>query len=532
VKNGRTSTTVLKAAGGDLSAASTGPALDNSLTARLDASLLDDANRLGLLQMCVDGLGEGVVVADRQMRFLVFNPAAQRIIGRGATSRPPEDWQQEYGLFHSDETTPLTASELPLMRVLNDQPCDDYEVFVRNEERPEGLLITCTGRPLRDSEGRVQGAIVSFRDVSEQRRMRRVLDKFHTAAEQSGASIVIVDGQGRIDYVNPAALRTFQYAMAEVLEQPIFAVNPLSVTELLRVWTYAQQHGEYHGSAVLYRKDGTAVHVTGSMTPIRDHRENVMSWLISFTDTGEQQRAEAALKQTADELARSNAELQQFAQIVSHDLQEPLRVVNGFLSLLKRRHGQTLEADAVRLIDFAIESAGGMQALIRDLLEYSRVDFEGRLGEICEAEAAFQTAVANLGQSIEETDADVRAGRLPRVPIELVALSRVFQNLVGNAIKFRRAGERPRVKVRAHRTGDTWTFTVEDNGIGVDPRQRERIFTVFQRLHPRSDYPGTGIGLSIAKKIVERNGGRIWVESNPGGGSLFRFTLPATGERQ
>jgi len=241
-------------------------------------------------------------------------------------------------------------------------------------------------------------------------------------------------------------------------------------------------------------------------------------------DVTEQREAEEALALRAEELARSNAELEQFAYVASHDLQEPLRMIASYTQLLSRRYKGKLDADADEFIQYVVDGAKRMQMLINDLLEYSRVGTRGKELAPASAEAAIRCAIENLRGSMAEADAAVMHDPLPTVLGDEGQLVQLFQNLIGNAIKFR--GEaKPVVRVEAALRGGEWEFSVADNGIGIEPAYFERIFVIFQRLHGRSEYPGTGIGLAICKKIVERHRGRMWVESAPGQGTKFRFTL-------
>jgi light-regulated signal transduction histidine kinase (bacteriophytochrome) len=227
-----------------------------------------------------------------------------------------------------------------------------------------------------------------------------------------------------------------------------------------------------------------------------------------------------------EELTRSNRELEQFAYVASHDLQEPLRMVSSYTQLLKRRYGGKLGEDADDFINFAVDGANRMQTLIMDLLVYSRVGTQGKELVPTEAEGAFEAAKKNLEKTIEEAGAAVVAEPLPVVMGDGSQLVQLFQNLTANAIKFGSPErERPEVSVGATLEDGMWLFSVRDNGIGVDPQYAERVFVLFQRLHTRGEYPGTGMGLAICKKIVERHGGRIWVESESGEGSTFFFTL-------
>ncbi len=243
----------------------------------------------------------------------------------------------------------------------------------------------------------------------------------------------------------------------------------------------------------------------------------------------ERKEAELELTRRAHELARSNVELEQFAYVASHDLQEPLRMVGSFAQLLARRYADRLDPTAHEFIGFIVDGATRMQALINDLLAYSRVGTRGTAFGPIDCQAVLDGVLANLKSSIEETGAVVIQGRLPCILADATQIGQLLQNLIGNAIKYR--GEAPpRIEITAERQGEEWLFSIRDNGIGFDPRHAERIFVIFQRLHNRDRYDGTGIGLAVCKKIVERHGGRIRAESEPGRGSCFSFTIPATSE--
>lgn len=239
----------------------------------------------------------------------------------------------------------------------------------------------------------------------------------------------------------------------------------------------------------------------------------------------ERTRAEEQLRQTSANLQSSNTELQQFAHIASHDLFEPLRMITSYLQLLQHQYQTHLDPRANEFIGFALDGAKRMDDLIRDLLAYARVDARGRSLEPTDLNQVVSSAVANLKVAIEESGAKLAIGALPRVRADSVQLTQLFQNLIGNAIKFRGA-DPPQIEIAADRREKEWIIYVRDNGIGIEPKFFETIFVIFQRLHTRQEYAGTGMGLAICKKIIERHGGRIWVESEPGKGSTFFFTLP------
>ncbi|TDC54489.1 HAMP domain-containing sensor histidine kinase [Actinomadura sp. KC345] len=244
-------------------------------------------------------------------------------------------------------------------------------------------------------------------------------------------------------------------------------------------------------------------------------------WRVSVESTRQ-------LDEQTEELRRSNAELEQFAYVASHDLQEPLRKVASFCQMIERRYGDQLDERGQQYIAFAVDGAKRMQALINDLLSFSRVGRMSALEESLDLNEVAQHALDNVAALREETGAEVEIGELPHVPGDRAQLTRLFQNLVGNAIKFRREGVPPRVTIDARRSGDEWEFRCADNGIGIEPRYSDRIFLIFQRLHPRDEYTGTGIGLALCKKIVEFHGGRIWLDPDGHGddpGTVFHWTL-------
>jgi signal transduction histidine kinase len=242
----------------------------------------------------------------------------------------------------------------------------------------------------------------------------------------------------------------------------------------------------------------------------------------------ERKRAENGLKNTMADLERSNKELEQFAYVASHDLQEPLRMVSSYTQLLARRYQDQLDQDAHEFISYAVDGAERMQRLINDLLTYSRVGTRGKPFRKTDCQQVVQETLANLQTAIEETKATVTHDPLPTVIADASQLVQVFQNLVSNAIKFHSQAP-PAIHIGAQRQDGEWVFSIRDNGIGIEPQYHERIFVIFQRLHPGDEYPGTGIGLALCKRIVERHGGRILVESDLGEGATFYFTIPDKG---
>ncbi len=332
--------------------------------------------------------------------------------------------------------------------------------------------------------------------------------------------------EGQILDANPALVKMLGYPDQEALLKTKAGDMHVDSQARERWQALVEREGIVRDFRMQMRRfDGSAIWVKDSARVVYDATGRVLYYEGALEDITERKGAAEALKQTMAELARSNAELEQFAYVASHDLQEPLRMVASYMQLLQRRYQGKLDADADEFIAYAVDGAKRMQALINDLLAYSRVSSRGKPFEPIDCEVVLDEALANLQMAIEESDAVIIRDPLPTVMADGTQLMQLFQNLIGNGIKFQN-GRAPHVHVSTERQAGEWVFSVCDNGIGIDPRYHERVFAVFRRLHTREEYPGTGIGLAICKRIVERHGGRIWVESQSGEGSTFHFAIP------
>jgi PAS domain S-box-containing protein len=351
-----------------------------------------------------------------------------------------------------------------------------------------------------------------------------------TAAE----GIVGLDRHARVTFANPAAIAAIGQPLDDLIGRGIaHRFEPSAsgdghepsagpIAQALSTGTI-----EYGADAVLRRGNGTTVPVEYTCAPIRERGE-LIGAVVTFRDVTERRAAEQSLAERAQELARSNAELEQFAYVASHDLQEPLRAVVSYLQLLERRYRGQLDERADRYIGHAVDGARRMQALINDLLTYSRAGRRHDDRQSVDMAALLERVLKSLEVGIAESGATITHDPLPTIQGDPVGLGQLLQNLIGNALKFR-GDDPPRIHISASREDRAWRFAVRDNGIGIEPEYQERIFTLFQRLHGRDEYEGTGIGLAICKKIAERHGGALWVESNPDQGTTFLFTIPDAG---
>jgi PAS domain S-box-containing protein len=374
---------------------------------------------------------------------------------------------------------------------------------------------------------KVGGAIISHMDVTARKAAEEMAAHLAAIVESSNEAIVSKDLAGVIFTWNAGAERMFGFRAEEAIGQPIAIMLPSDRLEEEDNVLQRQRKGEWveNFETVRQTKDGRRIDVVVSSSPLRDHQGRVIGASKIIHDISDRKHAEARLKETADELERSNQDLMQFAQIASHDLQEPLRMVSGFLKILDERYKPQLDDKAREYIGFAVEGATRMSHLIHDLLAYSRVERKGQKPQLTDARKSLDVALTNLQNRIKSAGATVTSDEMPTVLADSTQLMQIFQNLIGNAIKFRSPDRPCQIHVGAQKKGNQWVFWVRDNGIGIPPEQFARIFVIFQRLHTRDKYPGTGIGLAICKKIVDRHGGKIWVESKIGEGSTFYFAL-------
>jgi PAS domain S-box-containing protein len=341
--------------------------------------------------------------------------------------------------------------------------------------------------------------------------------------------ILMLDPEGLVTTWNEGAERINGYRAEEIIGQhfskfhtPEAAANDKPSQEL----KIAAEQGRFEEEGWRVRKDRSLFWASVVITPLHDKAGQLRGFGKVTRDITERKKSEEQLVKTVAELKRSNEELQQFAYVASHDLQEPLRMVASYTQLLAKRYKGRLDSEADEFIAYAVDGSNRMQGLIQDLLVYSRAGAAGKALHEISSENALKEALTTLGATIGESGAVVTHDVLPAITTDDTQLAQLFQNLVGNAIKYRSA-EIPRVHISATKNGGKeWIFSVRDNGLGIDPQYFERIFVLFQRLHGRKEFKGTGIGLAICKKILERLGGRIWVESQPQKGSTFYFTLP------
>jgi PAS domain S-box-containing protein len=391
------------------------------------------------------------------------------------------------------------------------------ELMLSPLESAEGILVTAA---IRD---------ISVRKAAETH-LAQMEGRYRGLLEAAPDAMVVVNVAGEIVLLNVRAEKEFGYSRDELLGQKVKNIIPEGFAERLiadGTRSAAEALAQQIGTGIELigrRKDGSEFPIEIMLSPLESTEGILVT--AAIRDISVRKKSDEHLVKTVGELKRSNDELQQFAYVSSHDLQEPLRMVSSYTQLLAKRYKGRLDSDADEFIAFAVDGCDRMQGLIQDLLVYSRAGSNGKALREISGENALKVALANLRTAVEQSGALVTHDALPAIKTDETQLTQIFQNLVGNAIKYRRA-ESPQVHVSASKNGgNEWIFSVRDNGLGIDPQYFDRIFILFQRLHGRDEFEGTGIGLAICKKILERLGGRIWVESQPEKGSTFYFALP------
>ncbi|MFO8010468.1 MAG: PAS domain S-box protein [Dehalococcoidia bacterium] len=388
------------------------------------------------------------------------------------------------------------------------------------------LTISWTAAPF-EQEGQTNIHCIG-RDITERKLTERELRIRDEAIQTALSAIAIADLQGNLTYVNKSFLEAWGFNDEnEVLGRHAgeFWLEEEKVEEVME---WLQKQGTWFGEMKARTKSGSLFDVQVAASVVRDERDVPVGMMSSFIDITERMRAMKEREHYMEALERSNRELEEFAYVASHDLQEPLRMVSSYTQLLARRYQDQLDQDAHEFIAYATDGASRMQQLIEGLLSYSRISTKGKEFQPTDLESVLGEVYVNLKMVIEENNVIIIKDELPTVMADESQMSRLFQNLIENAIKYR-GPNTPTIHVSAERKRDGWLISLKDNGIGIEPQYGERIFTIFEQLHKRGQYSGTGIGLSICKRIVERHGGKIWVESEPDNGSTFYFTLPTGG---
>ncbi|HXW29339.1 MAG TPA: PAS domain S-box protein [Xanthobacteraceae bacterium] len=481
-----------------------------------------------LFRLAMEACPSGMVVSDPTGTILMVNAETERLFGYSrqeligqsidlvVPQRLREDHSRHRAAFIADAGVRAMGAGRELFGLRKDGSEVPVEVGLRLVATRAGLVILSV----------IVDITVRKRAETEQKIAQA---QFRLAVEACPSGMVMVDAAGQIAMVNAKTEQMFGYSRQELIGQRVDILVPTRFRDRhsgLRAAFAANPAAramgmgrDLHGR----RQDNSEFPVEVGLHPI----ETCDGWAVLgvIVDVSERKHAELLAASQRQDLERSNAELEEFAYVAAHELLEPLRTIAGYADLLAERYQGKLDEKADKYIQFAVGGAKGMQSLIIDLLASSRLGRRARPLQPTDSAAVVRQVIERLRPRIEETKADIAFGPLPVVNADETQLAQVLQNLIGNALKFR-STRPPRIRLSASPRNGEWLFSVEDNGIGIDQQFADRIFQMFQRLHERGKYEGSGIGLAIAKKIVERHGGKIWFESQLGTGTTFYFTLP------
>ncbi len=481
---------------------------------------------LKTLSLVLDSMAEGVNVSNDKGIILFTNPAFDAMFGYNQG--------ELIGKHVSDLNTYSPEENAQIYKQISNF-MDEQKVWsgeFSNKKRDSTVFYT----EARINAMKLRGkrCLISVQsDITERKRMEKALraseTKYRIVSDNTYDWGYWINPDRKLLYISPSCKRITGYDIEEFLADPNLIYSIIHPKDQPFFATHrAEAEKKLFSDEVefrIIRKDGTLRWIGHVCQPVFDSDRNFLGTRASNRDLTKRKLAEDEVKKMSEELARSNADLKQFAYVASHDLKEPLLSIAGFSKRLEKKYKDNLDEKADEYIDYIIDGVKRMEILIKDLLEYSQVETNGKTLMPTNCSVALEKAIFNLQSAVEKSKAKVTYDPLPTVSADTSQLSQLFQNLIGNAIKFRDR-KPPEIHISAKQQGEEWIFSVKDNGIGIAPGNFERIFTIFQRLHTGEEYEGTGMGLAICKKIVERHGGRIWIESEPEEGSTFYFTLP------
>jgi PAS domain S-box-containing protein len=465
---------------------------------------------------------DGIIFTDTDGNIMDANDSLSNMLG----FTKAEIRQLSYQALTPPEWTESDQAQVEQISVQGYIKSQEKEYFRKDGTR---VPIELSAWAIKNEIGKSIGIWGIVRDITERKQMEEELILKDLVFESSVAANSTADINGDINHCNLAFLKIWGYdKKEEVLGRPIadFFMNKEETEPILQS---VNTTGQWQGEFLAKKKDGSTFISRGYATVVKNETGKMIGYQSANLDITDQIQAEEELKKTLEDLKCSNNELEQFAYVASHDLQEPLRMVASYTQLLEQRYKDKLDNDAKDFINFAVDGANRMQRLINDLLIYSRLSTRNEPLKITDCHSALGQALANLNKVLQESHALVTNDDLPSIWADETQFVLLFQNLIANAIKFKDDG-RPRIHISTEEKDSEWVFSIRDNGLGIEPEFKDRIFIIFQRLHSRDKYPGTGIGLAICKKIVERHGGKIWFDSVPGKGSTFLFTIPKKGE--
>ena len=474
----------------------------------------------------LDTLDVGIVVCDEKGELKLFNRATLALHGLDSKNIPQDEWSRHYHLLKEDGQTFLETEEVPLYRAWKGEWVENQIICIRHTSG-EVYYVSASGSQIRDELGNIQGAVVAMKNITESRKIGLELEererKFKGIFNSTFQFIGFLDPDGTLVEANQTAMDFAGLKPADVVGKKFWDCYWWQIStetqEKLRSAIHQAAQGEFiQYEVAVWDKEKNPVTILFNLKPLFDAAGEVTAIIPEG-------RLVQEIVDARKSLEEKNKELERFASVASHDLKEPLRMIVSFLQLLERKYKGQLDEKADQYIHFAVDAAQRMNILISDLLDFSKVGNENTTKEEIDLNLIIKDQEGYFSQLLNESGGTLDFASLPIITGKKVPISLLFRNLIANAIKYRKPDLPPKITIEGKDCVDHWELSVTDNGIGVDSEYREVIFEMFKRLHTKQEYPGTGLGLAVCKKIVEQHNGKIWVESNPGSGSSFHFTL-------
>jgi PAS domain S-box-containing protein len=488
-----------------------------------------------LLDSILKNIADGVVVADDKGEFLLFNPAAEKISGRPGANAVPGMWTEQFGIFLPDGKTLFPEKENPLAKAVQGEETNNVEMFLRNAGHPEGILVSASGRPLKDEKGRKRGGVAIFRNITEQKKAEEQIKQanaFLNTVLENLPNMVFVKDAKDLKFVmfNKAGEELLGIPRTDLIGKNDYDFFPKDEADFFtskdqktikdgKLLDVAEEtiQTRHRGPRILHTKKIPVLDASG-----------IPRFLLGISEDITEQKKQENLRIYAKALEASNKDLQDFIFVASHDLQEPLRKIQAFGNFLNEEEGKSLSETGKDYLKRIRDASLRMSTLLSDLLDLTRITTRAKPFVPVALNEIVQEVLSDLEIRLEETGGKVEAEALPTLDADPAQMRQLFQNLIGNALKFHKPGETPLIRISAaiDKGEGVCRIQVKDNGIGFDAKYAEKIFNIFQRLHGQGQYPGTGIGLAICRKVVERHGGKIEAQSQEGAGALFVITLP------
>jgi PAS domain S-box-containing protein len=485
------------------------------------STLVEMRKLQGHLSAIVESSDDAIISEDLNGIIRSWNRGAEKLFGYSAAEMIGQPISLLAGANNTDDMSAV------LNRVGRGERVIHYETDQMTKDG-RVLTVSLSVSPVNDAAGRVSAAAIVARDITERKQLSDLKARLAAIVESSEDAIVSKDLTGKIQSWNKGAEQLFGYTADEAIGRPITIVIPTDrMHEEVDILSRLRR-GERveHFDTIRQHKDGSLLNISLKISPVKDAQGRVVGASKVARNITERKHQERVIQKTNKALRQSNEDLEQFAYSASHDLQEPLRTASAFSELLQAKFSGKLGAEGDKFIRYIADATTRMQELLRDLRTFAQASRVSQdQAPNIDAGEVLRRSISNMKAAIDDSNAVVTHSELPVVAIHEFQLEQLFQNVISNAIRYRSQAS-PTIHVDAKCSDRMCTFSARDNGIGIDPQYKEQIFGIFERLHTTADYPGTGMGLAICKRIVERLGGRIWVESEPGRGSTFYFTLP------